>query len=96
MNWPRLFCNEEVSNLMSNKISTSQLAFELSLQFGAIVNIQDLAHFFGFKSKLDKQYIDTLRQKGLKTFKLVDSNKAPHLVLTYDFLEFIRNQMDDQ
>jgi len=48
---------------MSNKISTSQLAFELSVQFGAIVNIQDLSHFFGFKAKLDKEYIDALKQR---------------------------------
>jgi hypothetical protein len=81
---------------MGNKISTSQLAFELSVQFGAIVNIQDLSHFFGFKSKLDKEYIDKLKQKGLKVFKLVDSNKAPQLVLTYDFLEFINSQMNEQ
>ncbi|AFT96746.1 hypothetical protein AMBAS45_16425 [Alteromonas macleodii str. 'Balearic Sea AD45'] len=81
---------------MSNKISTSQLAFELSLQFGAIVNIQDLAHFFGFKSKLDKEYIDALKQRGLKIFKLADSNKAPHLVLMYDFLEFIKSQSYEQ
>ena len=81
---------------MDNKISTSQLAFELSVQFGTLINIQDLSHFFGFKSKLDKEYIDKLKQKGLKVFKLVDSNKAPHLVLTYDFLEFIKKQMDEK
>ncbi|WP_419226835.1 hypothetical protein [Alteromonas sp. OM2203] len=56
---------------MDNKISTSQLAFELSVQFGTLINIQDLSHFFGFKSKLDKQYINTLKQKGLKVFKRI-------------------------
>ena len=80
---------------MNNKISTSQLAFELSVQFGAIINIQDLSHFFGFKTKLDKEYIDALKQRGLKVFKLADSNKAPNLVLMYDLLEFIKSQSDD-
>ena len=81
---------------MGNKISTSQHAFDLYVQYGAMMDIQDLSVFFGFKSKLDKQYIDMLKQKGLKVFKLVDSNKAPHLVLTYDFLEFIKERMDDK
>ena len=73
-----------------------QISFELSLEFGAIVHIQNLSHFVGFKTKLDREYILSLKRSGLKVFKLADSNKAPNLVLMYDFLEFIKHQSCNQ
>lgn len=74
---------------MNNRIPICKLATEITFQYGSVINIQQLGHFFGINSRIDKQTVIELKKDGLNVFKAFESNKAPWLVLADDFVAHI-------